>query len=124
MATVNFVAFLGLAVYLVLAIMRFQEYTWISLNVPIIPIVETVMILAWAMSDKPPGLSNHAPVLLLGVVYFISSLSAGADYSVLITQNYFLNIAFVYVVLAQVAADPQRADTVICLLYTSPSPRD
>jgi len=115
---VNFVAFAGLAAYLVLAIMRFQEYTWISLNVPIIPVVESVMILAWAMSPKPPGLSNHSPVILLGIVYFISSLKAGPEYSVLITQNYFLNIAFVYVVLAQVAADPRRADIIMAVFCT------
>ena len=108
--TVNFVAFACLCLYLVLAIMRFQEYTWVSLNVPIIPVVESIMILAWMGSPKPPGLSKHMPVFLLGVVYFISSLKAGAEYSVEITQNYFLNIAFVYVVLAQVAADPRRAD--------------
>jgi|GEM_PF-4280191 len=108
--TVNFVAFAALCGYLVLAIMRFQEYTWISLNVPIIPLIESIMILAWMGSPKPPGLSKHMPVFLLGIVYFISSLKAGAEYSVEITQNYFLNIAFVYVVLAQVAADPKRAD--------------
>jgi len=118
LATVNYVAFIGLAAYLVLAIMRFQEYTWISLNIPIIPLVESVMILAWAMSAKPPGLSNHAPVILLGVVYFISSLAAGAEYSVEGTQNYFLNIAFVYVVLAQVAADPKRADIIMAVFCT------
>jgi len=118
LATVNFVAFASLCGYLVLAIMRFQEYTWISLNVPIIPIVESIMILAWMMSPKPPGLSKHMPVLLLGIVYFISSLKAGAEYSVEITQNYFLNIAFVYVVLAQVAADPKRADAAMAVFCT------
>lgn len=118
LATVNFVAFLGLAAYLVLAIMRFQEYTWISLNVPIIPIVESIMILAWAMSPKPPGLAKQAPVILLGFVYFISSLGAGAEYSVLVTQNYFLNIALVYVVLAQVAVDPRRADIIMAVFCT------
>jgi len=116
--TINFVAFVGLCAYLILAIMRFQEYTWITLNVPIIPIVESVMILAWMMSPKPPGLANHLPVILLGVVYFIASLGAGAEYSVEITKNYFLNIAFVYVVLAQVAADPQRADGVMAVFCT------
>jgi len=88
--TVNFVAFACLCLYLVLAIMRFQEYTWISLNVPIIPVVESIMILAWMGSPKPPGLSKHMPVFLLGVVYFISSLKAGPEYSIEITQNYFL----------------------------------
>ena len=115
LATVNFVAFAALCGYLVLAIMRFQEYTWISLNVPIIPLVESLMIVAWLGSPKPPGLSNHMPVLLLGVVYFIASLSAGAEYSIEVTQNYFLNIGFVYVVLAQVAADPKRADSVMAV---------
>lgn len=118
MATVNFVAFAALAAYLVLAIMRFQEYTWISLNIPIIPLIESIMIVAWAMSPKPPGLVKQAPVIGLGIVYFISSLSAGAQYSVEITQNYFLNIAFVYVVLAQVAADPQRADSIMAVFCT------
>ncbi len=116
--TVNFVAFAALCCYLVLAIMRFQEYTWISIEAPIIPVVESIMILAWMGSPKPPGLSKHLPVLLLGIVYFVSSLKAGAEYSVEITQNYFLNIAFVYVVLAQVAVDPKRADATMAVFCT------
>ena len=118
LARINAVAFFGLLCYLVLAIMRFQEYTWITLNVPIIPIVESIMIVAWMMSPKPPGVANHFPVILLGVVYFVSSLGAGAEYAVEVTQNYFLNIAFVYVVLAQVAADPKQADTVMAVFCT------
>lgn len=118
LATVNNVAFGALAAYLVLAIMRFQEYTWISLNVPIIPVVESIMILAWAMSPKPPGLGNHSPVILLGIVYFVSSLSAGAEYSVEVTQNYFLNIGFVYVVLAQVSVNPKQADAIMAVFCT------
>lgn len=118
LATINVIAFLGLCGYLILAIMRFQEYTWVSLNIPIIPVVESAMILAWMMSPKPPGLSNHLPVILLGVVYFISSLAAGPEYSLEVTKNYFLNIAFVYVVLAQVAADPRRADLVMAVFCT------
>lgn len=115
LATVNLIAFVGLAGYLVLAIMRFQEYEWVSLNIPIIPVIEMIMILGWALSPKPPGLANHAPIILLGIVYFIASLSAGAEYSVEVTQNYFLNIAFVYIVLAQVAVDPERGDTIMAV---------
>ena len=114
-ARVSAVAFLGLAAYLFLAIMRFQEYTWIDISVPIIPIIEVVMIAGWLFSRKPPGFTDHLPVLLLGGVFFISSLSAGAEYSVQVTINYVLNIAFVYVVLAQVAVDARRADLIMAV---------
>ncbi len=116
---VSGLAFFGLVGYLVLAIMRFQEYTWINLNAPIIPVIEMIMIVGWLFSPKPPGFSNYLPVILLGAVYFISSIAAvGADYSVEVTSNYYLNIAFVYIVLAQVASDPRRADAVMVVFCT------
>ena len=118
LAQINAIAFIGLLAYIVLAIMRFQEYTWVHLDAPIIPVVEMLMLLAWAISAKPPGFTRHLPVLLLIAVYFISSLSAGAEYAVTVTQNYVFNIAVVYVVLAQVAVDARRADAVMGVFCT------
>ena len=115
---VSAIAFLGLVAYLVLALIRFQEYTWVNFDAPIIPVIEVTMMLAWFASAKPPGLVHALPVFLLGGVYFISGLGVNADYSVEVTSNYFLNIAFVYVVLAQVAVDPRRADLVMAVFGT------
>jgi len=117
-ARVSIIAFLALLAYLVLALMRFQEYTWIDFDAPIIPVIEVTMILAWFVSAKPPGFAHTLPVILLGCVYFISSLSVDASYSVEVTTNYFLNIVFVYIVVAQIAVDPRRADLVMAVFGT------
>ena len=117
-ARVSVIAFLALLAYLVLALMRVQEYTWIDFNAPIIPVIEVTMMVAWFVSTKPPGFARTLPVILLGCVYFISSLSVDASYSVGVTTNYFLNIGFVYIVVAQIAVDPRRADLVMAIFGT------
>lgn len=114
-ARISGLACFALVSYLVLALMRFQEYTWINFDAPIIPVIEVTMMLAWFVSTKPPGIAHSIPVILLGVVYFISSLSVDTAYSLDVTTNYFLNIGFVYIVLAQVAVDPRRADLVMAV---------
>ncbi|MEM7217590.1 MAG: O-antigen ligase family protein [Pseudomonadota bacterium] len=115
---VNFVAFAALAAYFVLALIRFQEYTWIDFDLPVIPAVELLMLAAWLMSPKPPGLQQTLPVVLLGIVYFVSSAGVSAEYALEVTRNYILNIALVYIVVAQVATDARRSDAlmgVFCL---------
>ena len=112
-ARISALAVFALISYLVLAVMRFQEYTWIDFDAPIIPVIEVTMMAAWFLSPKPPGLAHVLPVVLLGIVYFVASLSVDTAYSLDVTTNYFLNIGFVYIVLAQVAVDPRRADLVM-----------
>ena len=88
---------------------------------------------AWNLEYGPTGFVqgegtvvavDASAITETGVSYALSGLSSGTTYDVYVQADCGDGLTSVYVGPSSFTTSPGCGDTIICLLYTSPSPRD